>query len=90
MAVGTCLSNMATGEDALAGRPENIPLNRFPPDDKIRTIHFKGIYLLIVNEGTGDQKAYEDNSEATTEFEKYDIPAGYTCYIRGATVFFDV
>jgi tRNA U34 2-thiouridine synthase MnmA/TrmU len=68
-----------------------MPSHRFPPDaTNNRTICFKGRYLSIVNQQTGDEKTHEDNAIATTEFEEYEIPAGYTCYVIGATVYFKV
>ena len=75
------------GDDALAGREEkDIPSHRFPPDpNNDRTIRFRGEYIEIVNEETGDHKTLEENIATDTD---YDVPAGYTCYIRGATVHF--
>jgi len=82
---------MARGDDALAGREEkDIPSHRFPPSTNDRTIYFKGKYILIVNEETGDQKTFEDNEIPTTEYRSYEVPAGYTCYIRVAGVWFKV
>ncbi|KAL5374364.1 hypothetical protein PMIN06_012613 [Paraphaeosphaeria minitans] len=81
---------MARGDEALAGRPEiDIPSHFFPPDHtKDRTINFKGLYLSIVNKSTGDTKTHIDNEVATTQYLPYVIPAGYTCYIRVASVYF--
>jgi len=82
---------MARGDDALVGKPEDIPSHRFPPDETYnRIIWFKGVYLLIVNTDTDEQEAYEDNWQPSTEYQKYEIPVGYTCYIRGASVYFDL
>ncbi|KAG9230403.1 hypothetical protein BJ875DRAFT_157625 [Amylocarpus encephaloides] len=83
---------MARGDDALAGKPEkDIPSHRFPPDpNNDRTINFKGKYILIVNEETNDQKTFEDNKIPTAESKPYEVPARYTCYIRGASVWFRV
>lgn len=91
----TFLANLCVsiqrGDEALAGREEYMPSHYFPPDaTNNRTIYFKGIYLLIVNKQTGDQATYEDNKTPTTQFVGYEIPAGYTCYVRGATVYFEV
>jgi len=80
---------MAIGDNALAGKDEYIQGHRFPPDaTNNRTIYFKGIYLSIVNQETGDEKTSEENKIPTTQFVGYEIPAGYTCYVRGATVKF--
>jgi len=80
---------MARGDNALAGQEEYIESHRFPPDaTNDRTIYFKGIYLSIVNQETSDEKTHEENKIPTTQFVEYEIPAGYTCYVRGATVKF--
>lgn len=83
---------MQRGDDALAGKEEkDIPGHRFPPDPtNDRTIYFKGWYIEIVNKETNDVKTHIDNEAATTQFEPYEVPAGYTCYIRGASVYFKV
>jgi len=83
---------MARGDEALAGRPEkDIPSHIFPPDpNNDRTIYFKGWYIEIVNKETNDVKTHIDNEVATTEYGPYEIPAKYTCYIRGATVYFEI
>ena len=75
------------GDDALAGREEtNIPSHRFPPEpSQSRTICFKGVYLSIINQETKHRKTFEEN---VTEYKEFEVPAGYTCYIRGASVFF--
>lgn len=76
------------GDDALAGKEEkNIPSHRFPPTAQDRTINFKGKYILIVNEETDHQVAFEED---VTEYREFEVPAGYTCYVRGATVYFNV
>ncbi|PSN59002.1 hypothetical protein BS50DRAFT_444270, partial [Corynespora cassiicola Philippines] len=78
------------GDEALAGRPEEIPGHFFPPDStESRTIYFKGLYLSIVNEETDDIKTHIDNEVPTSVYDSYEVPAGYTCYIRGATVYFE-
>ncbi|TVY88244.1 ATPase family AAA domain-containing protein 3-B [Lachnellula willkommii] len=66
---------MARGDDALAGREEkDIPSHRFPPDpNNDRTIRFRGEYIEIVKEETGDQKTLKENIATDTD---YDIPAG--------------
>ncbi|KAI1676124.1 hypothetical protein KJE20_14290 [Pyrenophora tritici-repentis] len=81
---------MARGDKALAGEEEkDIPGHLFPPDSsKDRTIYFRGLYLSIVNKDTNDVKTHIDNTTATTLYEAYEIPAGYTCYVRGASVYF--
>jgi hypothetical protein len=81
---------MATGDQALAGEEErDIPGHRFPPEaSKDRTIYFRGLYLSIVNKDTNDVKTQVENTTATTQYKAYEIPAGYTCYIRGASVYF--
>lgn len=85
-----CVS-IQRGDEALAGRKEkDIPSHRFPPTTKNRTIYFEGKYILIVNEETDDQKTFEDNEIPTTESKPYEVPAGYTCYIRVASVWFKV
>ena len=75
------------GDEALAKREEeDIPSHRFPPDpNNDRTICFRGEYIEIVHVETGDQKTLEENIATDTN---YDVPAGYTCYVRGATVHF--
>ncbi|OBT67546.1 hypothetical protein VE03_03800 [Pseudogymnoascus sp. 23342-1-I1] len=79
---------MERGEDALAGKEEkDIPSHRFPPTSQDRTIHFKGEYILIVNQETDRQVAFE---EVITEYRGFEVPAGYTCYVRGATIYFDI
>jgi len=82
---------MAIGDEALAGREEIDITHRFPPDDtNDRTIFFKGYYLSIYNQQTGDYKTHEVNESPTTKYEKYEAPAGYTIYVRGASVYFQV
>jgi len=79
------------GDAALASRKEKISTHYFPPDDtNERTIWFKGYYLSIYNKQTEDYKTYIDNEVATTEFEKYKVPTGYTVYVRRARVYFEV
>jgi hypothetical protein len=80
------------GDEALAGREEkDIPGHYFPPDKtNDRTICFKGRYIEIVNEETNDVKTHEDNKVPTVQYTEYEIPAGYTCYVRGASVYFKV
>jgi len=82
---------MARGDEALAGREEtDIPSHRFPPTNTDRTIFFKGHYIAVYNQETQDQLAFEDNATPTTEYKDYQVPAHYTCYIRGASVYFKV
>ncbi|PTU22246.1 hypothetical protein P175DRAFT_0410892, partial [Aspergillus ochraceoroseus IBT 24754] len=68
------------GERALSGYEEQIPSHRFPPDDKRKIIYFKGAYLSIINKETSDQLVFKEN---LTEFEDFEIPPKYTCYVRG-------
>ncbi|KAF2245128.1 hypothetical protein BU26DRAFT_522245 [Trematosphaeria pertusa] len=80
---------MARGDKALAGQKEDIPGHFFPPDPtKNRTIYFRGLYLSIVKKETDGVKTHIDNETPSTEYLPYEIPAGYTCYIRGASVYF--
>jgi len=80
---------MGRGDKALAGQEEkDIPSHRFPPESsKDRTICFKGEYLSIFNEGTQHRKTFKEDIK---EYEEYEVPAGYTCYVRGASVYFKV
>jgi hypothetical protein len=76
------------GDDALASKEEkNIPSHRFPLTSQDRTINFKGKYILIVNEETNHQVAFEED---ITEYTEFEVPASYTCYVQGASVYFDV
>lgn len=75
-----------TGEDALTGQEEIGITHRFPPDHvNSRRICFKGLYLSIYNEKTKDRKTFEEN---VSEYKEFEVPAGYTCYVRVATVYF--
>lgn len=75
-----------TGEDALAGKEEIGITHRFPPDPvTVRTIRFKGLYLSIYNKDTDDRKTFEEN---VTEYAEFEVPPGYTCYVRAASVYF--
>jgi hypothetical protein len=66
-------------------------VHRFTPDNiKSRTIYFKGVYLSIYNEETDEYKTHKDNKTPTTTFEPFEVPAGYTVYVRGAGVYFQV
>jgi hypothetical protein len=79
---------MARGDEALAGQEEkDIPGHFFPPTTKDKTIYFKGEYLSIVNQETNDRKTFKEN---ISEYQEYEVPAGYTCYVRGASVYFKV
>jgi len=82
------MSNLCTqtGDDALAARKEKISGYRFLPSTDNRIVHFQGKYILIVNQETGDQKTFEENIADSTP---YTVPAGFTCYIRDATVSFE-
>jgi hypothetical protein len=80
------------GDEALAGREEkDIPSHRFPPTtDGDRTIYFKGYYLSIYHEQTGHYDTHKVNEIPTTEYQTYEVPAGYTTYVRRASVYFKV
>lgn len=81
---------MATGDDALAARPEKIEIKTFPPDNiNERTIQFMGYKLSIYNEQTDDDETYVMNKPPTTKYESYKVPAGYSVHVRGATVYFE-
>jgi len=84
-----CVS-IQRGDKALAGEEEkDIPTYRFPLDKtKDRIICFKGRYIEIVNQETNNVKTHEDNATPTTEYAEYEVLARYTCYIRGASVYF--
>jgi hypothetical protein len=78
---------MERGQTALSGQEEkDIPSHRFPPDlTNTRTIYFKGEYLSIYNETTAHRHTFGEN---IAEYTPYEIPPGYTCYVRGASVYF--
>jgi hypothetical protein len=85
-----CVSTQ-TGDKALAGREEKIRIFGFPPDNtNKRKIWFKGYYLSIYNQQTEDYKTHIVNKSHTTEYKSYTVPAGYSVYIRAATVYFKV
>jgi hypothetical protein len=85
-----CVSTQ-TGDEALAGRDETIQIFGFPPDNTTeRTIWFQGYYLSIYNEQTEDYKTHIMNKPSTTTYESYTVPAGYSVYVRAATVKFEV
>ncbi|KND89336.1 hypothetical protein TOPH_06087 [Tolypocladium ophioglossoides CBS 100239] len=73
---------MPKGDDALAGRDErNIASHRFPPDPmNDRTIKFQGLYISVFNQETQDRKILEEN---VAEFKDFEVPKGYTTYVRG-------
>ncbi|OAT00210.1 uncharacterized protein BDCG_16512 [Blastomyces dermatitidis ER-3] len=80
---------MERGDEALAGREEEkIPSHRFPPAEHARRICFKGYYLSIYNQQTDHHEVHQNNKTPTTEYVEYEVPAGYTVYIRGASVYF--
>ena len=81
------LKAIQRGDEAIAGRPEEVPSHRFPPTAEHRTIRFRGKYILIVNQETDDQKTFKEN---ISDFTPFEVPAGYTCYVRGATIYFEV
>jgi len=80
---------MAVGDDAIAGQPEKIQIKTFPPDQIVRTIQFMG-YKLSIYKDTNEQKTYIENNPATTEYEPYEVPVGYSVQVRGGTVYFEV
>lgn len=84
------LVTMAVGDDALAGREENDVTQYFPATLEERTIFFKGHYLSIYHQQTGDYKTHIDNAIPSTESIPYTVPAGYSVYVRGGTVYFQV
>jgi hypothetical protein len=88
-----CLSTQ-TGDEALAGREEkDIQIHTFPANSqRARKICFKGYYLSIYNKQTGDYATHIDNANGTpsTEYLEYDVPAGYSVYVRGGSVYFTV
>ena len=85
-----CIS-IQVGDEALVGREEKIQAHFFPPDNaNDRTIWFKGYYLSIYNKQTRDYATHIVNDIPTTEYEKNQVPAGYTVYVRGASVYFEV
>jgi len=82
---------MAIGDEALVGTDEMIQIHTFPPDNSNdRTILFKGYSLSIYSKGTGEYKERIMNQPATTIYQSYTVPAGYSVHVRGATVKFEV
>jgi hypothetical protein len=51
-----------------------------------------GYYLSIYNKQTGHYATHIDNANGTptTEYLEYDVPVGYSVYVRGASVYFTV
>jgi hypothetical protein len=80
---------LQVGDEALAGRPEENISWHFPARDESRRLFFKGYYLAIYNETTGQYATHKSSQTATTEYEKFEVPAGYSVYVRGGTVYFD-
>jgi hypothetical protein len=80
------------GDEALAGREEkDIQIHTFPPTSKgARKICFKGVYLSIYNKQTDHYATHIDNESPTTEYLEYDVPTGYSVYVRGGSVYFIV
>lgn len=77
------------GSAALAGREEkDIPGHYFTPTSTERMIYFKGYYLSIYNEKTEHYHTHIDNETPSTEYEAFQVPAEYTVYVRGASVYF--
>jgi len=83
---------MARGDEALAGIEEkNIPSHMFPPDNtKDRIINFKGEYLSIAHRVKEHEKTRIVNDPPSTDYVPYEVPAGYTCEVIGASVYFKV
>lgn len=80
---------MAVGDKALAGEKEDIQGHFFPPDPtKDKTIYFKGVYLSIVNKDTNHTKTHIDQEVPAADHLPYEVPAGYTTYVRGANAYF--
>ncbi|KAH8586148.1 hypothetical protein B0O99DRAFT_529291, partial [Bisporella sp. PMI_857] len=71
-------------------KKKNIPSHYFPSTTHNRKICFKSYYLSIYNKQTEDYKTHINNANAgsTTEYVEHEVPAGYTIYIRGASVYF--
>lgn len=93
MLIADACVSVQTGDEALAGQEEKFQAHYFPPDQtKDRTIAFKGYYLSIQNDETGDYATHIDNinTSPTTEFSDYAVPKGYTTYVRVATAYFKV
>lgn len=81
---------MARGEQALEGKPEDLPSHFFPPNAiEDRVLWFKGLYLTIVNETTNDIKEHIDVDVAEEKHTPHKVPAGYTTYVRGANAYFE-
>ena len=78
------------GDEALAGRQETNITQYFPSTTSDRTIYFKGYYLSIYNQQTGDYKTHIDNERPSTQFKDYNVPIGYSVYVRGGSVYFQV
>ncbi|RKK26917.1 hypothetical protein BFJ63_vAg16596 [Fusarium oxysporum f. sp. narcissi] len=80
---------MAKGDDALAGRQErDIPSHRFEPQTTDKHIYFQGEYISIYNETTKHQFLLETEIR---ECKRFEVPKGYSVYIRAATlVYWDV
>jgi len=83
---------MAIGDEALAGREEkDIQIHTFPPNStRARKICFKGVYLAIYNKATSYYATHISNESPTAEYLEYDVPAGYSVHVRGASVYFTV
>ncbi|KAK0120346.1 hypothetical protein ONS95_011751 [Cadophora gregata] len=80
---------MARGDDALAGRKESIiPSHRFPPVEHDRAICFKGLYLFIHDEETCHFTFQFDEDIEESQYVEHDVPAGYSIFTRGASVYF--
>ncbi|EGP82435.1 uncharacterized protein MYCGRDRAFT_51621, partial [Zymoseptoria tritici IPO323] len=79
------------GDEALAGTAEINITHRFAPDNtKSRTVYFKGVFLSIYHEERDEYKTHKDHVSPTVTYEPYEVPAGYTVYVRGACVYFQI
>jgi len=81
---------MEVGDIALAGDEEEKISCYFTPATKDRIIWFRGYYLSIYNKETEDYATHIDTADPATTSESFKVPAGYTVYVRGGTVRFEV
>jgi len=82
---------MEVGDIALAGDDEKDISCYFTADaTKERYIWFRGLYLSIYNQETEHYATHINTNDPATESERFNVPAGYTVYVRGGTVRFEV
>lgn len=75
---------MQRGDDALAGREErDLPSHFFNPRTTDETINFQGEYISIYNEKTKHRHLLEEDVK---EYKSYEVPKGYTVFLRGVDV----